>query len=150
MSSFGSLAPNPRMQRTPSAPLMRKPLGRGSSRALIVIALTVGCSRARGYVDQRLDTNTYFVQYISKAKVRDTEAERLEGRDLACHLASLTLSAGFDSYEVVPTDRRPDLLKREGETISMATIHMGKGLPAPDEHRLMDARLLRKNLCGGL
>jgi len=142
--------PNPRMQRTPSAPLMRKPLGRVTSNTLLVVAVTVACSRTtQGFVDRRLDKETYFVQRVSKAAIRDTEAERQEGRELTCHLATLTLSAGFDSFEVIPSTRGPDLHAREGESVSMATIHMRAGHPTLEEHSRMDARLVRKQLCGG-
>lgn len=116
--------------------------------------------RRSEFVDRRIDYETYFVQRVSKTVPHNSEADRRESVELTCHLARLTLAAGFDSYETVDRDRTPDLQARDGETLMLAEIRMRKGgrfSPealrtgplSSDEQRRMDARFVIGGLCGG-
>jgi hypothetical protein len=141
--------PNPRIQRTPSAPLMRKPLGRGVS--VLAVALLAACSRAQssGYVDRRVAEDAYVVQRLVKTGGRSRVIDQAESRDLMCHLAGLTVSAGYDFFVPGPPGFHPDLTAGADQTVEVATIRMFKGHPSPDNHSQIEARVLKRQLCGG-
>src|SRR6476660_6188696 len=139
---YGTSPNPPRLQRTPSAsppsPLSRKPLGRTlyppsflrpRRKVFAVFALvcaTVGCNR---YVDRRVDETTYFVQEIRKGAPSVARSDQKADDRMLCHLAELTVAAGYDSFQTVPSGSSPDLQPGKGEFVSTATIRMFKGVP---------------------
>ena len=81
--------------------------------------------------------------FIQKARRGGLDSGSSEAsRQELCHVARLTLDAGYDYWVTVPTGRAPDIKAQEGEELITQTIQMFKGPAPPDDHHAMDAHLL--------
>ena len=110
---------------------------------LAILELVQACSRpATGQVvDTRVAPDLYFVQEIRPASSDPGEKARL------CHLADLTLSAGFDYWKSEKSTQSPTLAAAEGERLFIQTFRMYKGTPPANDKTAFDARTIQTVIC---